>query len=163
MERHLPKEGGSACPPSLSLAGKFLWNWSRQTPRLAVLRSGARVMIGPRGKRPRDWCRRCPGALPAQIFDSGSDRRKIIGGAGAGGVLAAQLVHARSDRHKIVCGARAGHVSSGSCGQAWLCQSTIIQREAHQPQRRAVSVCGIGKSCAQGRSYLNVSPDRLLS
>jgi hypothetical protein len=39
----------------------------------------------------------------------------------------------------------------------------IIQRDAHQPQRRAVSGCGIRKSCAQGRSYLNVSPDRLLS
>jgi hypothetical protein len=44
------------------------------------------------------------------VLCKGSDRRKIIGRAGAGGVLAAQLVHARSDRRKIVCGARAGHV-----------------------------------------------------
>jgi hypothetical protein len=52
------------------------------------------------------------GALATQLFDAGSDRHKVIGGARPRpGTL---LLHTRSDRREIVGSTDAGHVSSVS-------------------------------------------------
>jgi hypothetical protein len=51
------------------------------------------------------------GALAAQLLHTGSDHRKVVGGAGSG-ALAAQLLHACADHGEIVSGAVSGHVSS---------------------------------------------------
>jgi hypothetical protein len=49
-------------------------------------------------------------ALAAQLLHAGSDRRKIVSGAGAS--HGAQLLHTCPDRHEIVGSSGAGHVSS---------------------------------------------------
>jgi hypothetical protein len=134
-----------------------------QTLRLAVLRSEARVMIGPReaGARLVPQMPRCaPGANLRFGLGSSENHRPRGGGRCSRGAARACALGSSQNRLRREGGSRFPPVLVVRLSSV---SPLIIQRDAHRPQRRAVSGGRIGKSCAQGRSYLNVSPDRLLS
>jgi hypothetical protein len=110
-----------------------------------LFRHARKIVPGLRLQRGGFRCHGGPAALPPQFVASRSDRRKIIGRAGASGARAAQFIDARADRCEIVGGAGSGHdPSAKTLSSGWLVLAgasyTTSQLRASEIRRRAVPI-----------------------